>query len=189
MKKIDAGLIPISAGIILTNFDFTYDSFGRFDLSPGFVGYGLTAMGLGRWTGLSKQFAIARLCAWTLIPVDIIRWLCPLALLQFFDFMDAAINASMIWTLLSGIKVYSARENQPYLLKWSSVYRVAYIGLFLVIPALVIVASLVLPPPSELGMRFAIGLVTGFFWIISPFIILDLLFQFNRILNRHSFSQ
>ncbi|PZO44691.1 MAG: hypothetical protein DCF15_21980 [Phormidesmis priestleyi] len=73
MKKIGKGLIPISLGILLANFDFTRDSFGRFDLLPDFVGYGSIVMGLGSWIGLSKQFAIARLCAWVLIPIAVIR--------------------------------------------------------------------------------------------------------------------
>lgn len=196
MKKIGKGIIPISLGILLTHFDFMRDSFGRFDLLPDFVGYGLIAIGLGSWIGLSKQFAIfplkgfaiARLCAWVLIPISIIRWLCPLALLQVFEGTDAGLTAIMIWALLDSVKAYSTRENQPYLVKWSSVYRVAYVGLFCVIPALVLAAFLVLSPPNEFEIRLAIFLVIGFFWIISPFMIVDLLIQFQRSLDRHLVS-
>lgn len=186
MTKKGAGFVPVSLGIILTNFDFTCDSFGRFDLFPDFVGYGLIAMGLGSWILLSKQFAIARLCAWVLIPLSIVRWLCPLTLLMAFEWVDTGLNAVMIWTLLSGIRDYSIRAHQPYLLKWSSVYRVAYVGLFCVAPALAFAYSIVSSPPDQLGIRFAVGLVIGFFWVISPFMILDLLVNFKRELDKHS---
>ncbi|WP_121969961.1 hypothetical protein [Leptolyngbya sp. BC1307] len=189
MKKIGAGLIPISGGIVLTNFDFTYDSFGRFDLFPDFVGYGLIAMGLGGLIRLSKQFAIARLCAWVLMPIAIIRWLCPPTILMAFEWVDTGLNAVMIWMLLSGIRDYSAREHQSYLLKWSSVYRIAYVGLICVAPMMLNVVSPILPPPppGELGVIFALGLVAAFFWAISPFMILDLLVHFKRDLDKRAF--
>lgn len=188
MKKVGKGLIPISLGILLTNFDFTRDSFGRFDLLPDFIGYGLIALGLGSWIGLSKQFAIARLCAWVLIPIAVIRWLCPPTLLPTFDGIDAGLTIVMIWTLLVGVKVHSVRENQPYLVEWSSVYRVAYVGLFCVLPALVLAAFSVLSPPHEFEIRLVSFLVIGFFWIISPFMIVDLLFPIHKK-SRSAFIQ
>lgn len=191
MRKIGKGLVPISLGILLTTFDFTYDSFGRFDLSLDFVGCGLIAMGLGCWIRLSKQFAIARLFAWVLIPIAIIRWLCPPTLLMAFEWMDVGLNTVMIWTLLSGIRDYSIRVRQPYLLNWSSVYRVGYVGLICVGPMVLTLAVrfLPLPPHGELRDAFALAaLVAIFFWAISPFMILDLLVNFKRDLDKHSLN-
>ncbi len=108
-----------------------------------------------------------------------------------FVWMDAGLNAVMIWTLLSGIRDYSIRAHQPYLLKWSSVYRVGYVGLICVGPMMLTLASRLLPPPppGELRDAFALAvLVAIFFWAISPFMILDLLVNFKRDLDKHSFS-
>lgn len=192
MKKIGKELIPISLGILLTTFDFAYDSFGRFDLSSDFVGYGLIAMGLGCWIRLSKQFAIARLCAWVLVPIAIIRLLFPPALLIAFNWVDSGLNAVMVWTLLSGIRDYSIRARQPYLLKWSSVYRIGYVGLICVGPMVLTLAARLFPPLPPGGLRDAFALATIvaiFFWAISPFMILDLLVNFKRDFDKHSINR
>ena len=85
MKKIGKELIPISLGILLTTFDFAYDSFGRFDLSSDFVGYGLIAMGLGCWhwfrqmgVEISLHQWIRRHSAWLIIETKKVQLLgCP----------------------------------------------------------------------------------------------------------------
>ncbi len=191
MKKMGTGLIPIFWGIVLVDFDYTYDSFSKLSLFPDFVGYILIAFGLGSLISLSRQFAIARLCACLLIPASIILWLDPSTstVLQPLDWAVTGLDTAMIWTLLSGIKEYGARRSQLFLTKWSSAYRLAYVGLIFCAMTLWMVHSVAPPPPTnDLGLLFAVGLVIAFFWIYLSLMILDLLYRFKVDLDKHLFS-
>ncbi|PZO46350.1 MAG: hypothetical protein DCF15_20440 [Phormidesmis priestleyi] len=109
-----------------------------------------------------------------------------------FEWVDAGLNAIMIWMLLSGIRDYSIRARQLYLLKWSSVYRVGYVGLICIGPMLLTLATRLLPPlpPGELRDAFALATIVAiFFWAISPFMILDLLVNFKRDFDKHSINR
>ena len=191
MKEMGTGLIPIFWGIVLVDFDYTYDSFSKFSLSPDFVGYSLIVFGLGSLISLSRQFAIARICAWLLIPVSIILWLYPSTstVLRPLDWAVIGLDTAMIWTLLGGINEYGVRRNQLFLTKWSSAYRLAYVGLWFIAMALWIVHSVAPPPPTnDLGLFFAAGLVIIFLWIYLSLMILDLLYRFKVDLDKQSFS-
>lgn len=181
------GTLLIFWGTVVTSFDYAHLSFSKFDLFPDFVGYGLVTLGLSRLLPLSKQFVIARFCYWLLIPISVILWFDPSTPISglLLEWVAVGIETVAIWTLLSGIKAYAERQNLFFLTKWSSAYRLAYVGLIFSIGVLTIVSFVAKPPPTnELGFLFAAGLIVVFLWIVLSLMILDLLYRFKVNLDK-----
>jgi len=133
MNAIAAGFGQVFWGLLLVILDFNLN---HFDVLPDFIGYILVAVGLGGLTGLSRQFATARTCAWVLVPVDIVGLLPAEELAVIVSLVNLVLNCVMMWYLLGGIMDYAVAQNRPDLAERASARRVAYVALMCVAAAL-----------------------------------------------------
>jgi hypothetical protein len=137
MNEIAVRLGQVFWGLLLVIVDININ---HFDVLPDFIGYVLVALGLGGLTGLSRQFATARTCAWVLVPVDIVGLLTPGQPALIVGLVNLVLNCVMMWYLLGGIMDYAAAQNRPDLAERASTRRVAYVAVMCVAAALGFIA-------------------------------------------------
>lgn len=133
MNEIAMRFSQVFWGLLLVILDVNIN---RFDVLPDFIGYILVAVGLGGLTGLSRQFATARTCAWVLVPVAVVGMLPSGEFDVVIGMVNLVLNCVMMWRLLGGVIDYAAANSRPDLVERASARRVAYIALMCVATAL-----------------------------------------------------
>ncbi len=156
MNEIAKRFGQVFWGLLLVILDLTIN---RFDLLPDFIGYVLIAVGLGGITGLSTQFATARMCAWWLVSVAVVALLPSRELGLFIGLIHLGLDCAMMWALLGGIKEYSTTRNRFDLAERASARRVAYVSMMCIVTILGFGARGMGPPAGVLAVIIVVCLL------------------------------